>query len=322
LRTDLSSETRQDLTDLAAIWRLRAFEETVRELRLAGDVVGSVHLGIGQEAVPVGVAGHLGQQDAVFATYRGHNWALALGVPPEALFAELLGRESGINGGRGGSAYFTAPEYRFFGENSIVGAGTPIAVGAALAGRYDGTGRVALVVFGDGAMNQGAVHESMNFAAAMSLPVIFLCENNRWSEMTPIRNTVRDDHLYRRAAAYGMPGERIDGNDPASVRRHLGDGFELAREGGGPSLFEVMTTRLAGHYIGDVEHYRQPAELAAAREDEPVAYLRERLRAGGTPAAEIDSTEERAREEMQRAAQAALAEPPADPASAMEHLYA
>lgn len=317
-----STETGQDLTDLAAIWRLRAFEEKVRKLRLAGDIVGSVHLGIGQEAVAVGAAGPVGPQDAVFATYRGHNWALALSVPPEQLFAELLGRESGINGGRGGSAYFTAPEYRFYGENSIVGAGTPIAVGAALAGRFDGSGRVALVVIGDGAMNQGAVHEAMNFAAAMNLPVIFICENNHWSEMTAIKDMVRDDNLFRRAAAYGMPGERLDGNDPSVVRARIKDGFDLAREGGGPSLFEVMTARLVGHYIGDAEHYRKPRELEDARRNEPIARLQARLQAAGTSQDEIDGTENRAREEIEQAVDAALAQPLADPASAMDHIYA
>lgn len=317
-----STDASQDMIDLTAMWRLRVFEETVRELRLAGDVVGSVHLGIGQEAVAVGAVAPLGPQDAVFATYRGHNWAIALSVPPERLFAELLGRESGINGGRGGSAYFTAPEYRFYGENSIVGAATPIAVGAALAGRYDGTGRVALVVIGDGAMNQGAVHEAMNFAAAMNLPVIFLCENNQWSEMTAIADMVRDDNLFRRAAAYGMPGERLDGNDPSIVRARIRDGFELAREGGGPSLFEVTTARLVGHYIGDAEQYRKPGELETARENEPIARLQARLRAAGAPDDDIDNAERRAREEMKRAVETALAQSRADPASVLDHLYA
>ena len=195
------------LADLHQVWRMRAFEEKVRDLRLAGDAVGSIHLGIGQEAIPVGAAGLIGPDDAVFATYRGHYWALACGVPPAALFGEILGRAAGVNGGRGGSAHLSSPGHRFFGENSIVGAGAPIAVGAALAGRFDETNRVALTVFGDGAMNQGSVHESMNMAAAMNLPVVFVCENNTWSELTPIAEMVRDPQLHRRAAAYGMPGE-------------------------------------------------------------------------------------------------------------------
>jgi pyruvate dehydrogenase E1 component alpha subunit len=309
------------LADLHQVWRMRVFEEKVRELRLAGDAVGSIHLGIGQEAIAVGAAELIGPDDAVFATYRGHCWAMACGVPPAALFGEVLGRATGTNGGRGGSAHLSAPGHRFFGENSIVGAGAPIAVGAALAGRFDGSGRVAVTVFGDGAMNQGAVHEAMNFAAAMNLPVVFVCENNSWSELTPIDEMVRDPDLYRRAAAYGIPGERIDGNDPAVVRDRLGDAVELAREGGGPTLVEAMTARLVGHYIGDAEQYRRPGELDEARRREPVARLTGQLRAAGVADAVIDGTEQDARAEMERAAAQALAAPLADPATAKDHLY-
>lgn len=311
-----------DIDDLHQVWRMRAFEEKVRELRLAEQAVGSIHLGIGQEAIPVGAADAIGPSDAVFATYRGHCWALACGVPAPALFAEILGRTTGINGGRGGSAHLTAPRYRFFGENSIVGAGTPIAVGAALAGRYDESNRVALTVFGDGAMNQGAVHEAMNFAAAMNLPVVFLCENNSWSELTPIAEMVRDDRLYRRAAAYGIPGERIDGNDPAVVREKLAQAFDHARGGGGPMLLEAMTARLVGHYIGDAEQYRRPGELAEARRQEPVARLTERLVAAGVDDSDIQHAESSARDEMDTAAAEALRAPLADPATAKDHLYA
>jgi len=310
------------LADLLAMWRVRAFEEKVRELRLAGPIVGSVHLCIGQEAIPVGACDVLEPEDALFATYRGHGWALARGVPAERMFAELLGRRTGVNGGRGGSAYFTAAEYGFHGENSIVGAGAPIACGAALAGRYDGSNRAAVTVFGDGAMNQGAVHEAMNFAAAFSLPVVFICENNRYSELTPIADMVRTSRLADRAAAYGMPGHRIDGNDVEAVRFHVRDALEVAKEHGGPTLLECMTERIVGHYIGDAENYRKPGELDRIRAREPIARLRAGLLADGVPAAEIDAVEARARAEMETAAAAALAAPFADPATAREHLYA
>jgi TPP-dependent pyruvate/acetoin dehydrogenase alpha subunit len=310
-----------DLADLELVWRMRAFEERVRELRLAGDVVGSVHLGIGQEGVAAGTAGLLGPDDALFATYRGHNWALACGVPPAALFAEVLGRATGVNGGRGGSAHLSSPAHRFFGENSIVGANAPIAVGAALAGRFDGTDRVAVTVFGDGAMNQGAVHEAMNMASALKLPVVFLCENNSWSELTPIDAMVGDPRLHRRADGYGMPGERIDGNDPAAVRDRVGDAMELAREGGGPTLLEAMTQRLVGHYIGDADGYRRPGERERDAEAEPVALLGRRLTAAGTDSDVLAGAERAARAEMADASARALADPLADPATAQEHLY-
>ncbi|WP_296145896.1 thiamine pyrophosphate-dependent enzyme, partial [Pseudonocardia sp. SCN 73-27] len=198
----------------------------------------------------------------------------------------------------------------------------PIACGAALAGHHDGTDRVALTVFGDGAMNQGAVHEAMNFAAAFSLPVVFLCENNSWSELTAIDEMVGEPELWRRAAGYGMPGERIDGNDPEQVRDRLGDAFEVAREGGGPTLVEAMTQRLVGHYIGDADQYRRPGERERDAENEPVALLTRRLRGAGVSDDEIAGTERAAREEMDTASAAALAAPLADPATAKEHLYA
>jgi TPP-dependent pyruvate/acetoin dehydrogenase alpha subunit len=318
----MTATREQMLADLAQMERLRAFEEKVRAMRLEGDIVGSVHLAIGQEAGPVGTCTELGPDDALFATYRGHGWALARGVPAEAMFAELAGRATGVNGGRGGSAYFTAPEYGFHGENSIVGAGAPIAVGAALAGRFDGTSRVAVTVFGDGALNQGSVHEAMNMASAFALPVVFVCENNFWSELTPIDEMVADPELWHRAAAYAMAGERLDGNDPAAVREAVRAAVQRARDGEGPTLLELMTARLVGHYIGDAEVYRRPGELDRARAEEPLVRLRARLLDEGVAEAELDEIRSRAVAEMEHAAAAALAAPLADPETAREHLYA
>ncbi len=309
----------QVIADARQVARLRALEEVIKELWVAKEVVGSTHLDIGQEAVPVGIASAIRREDALFATYRGHGYALARGVPAEAMMGELLGRASGINGGRGGSAYLTAPEYGFYGENSIVGAGAPIATGAALAGRYDGSGRVAVTVFGDGAMNQGSVHEAMNFASAMKLPVIFVCVNNGWSELTPTSDMVADPELFHRAAAYAMHGERIDGNDPAVVRERVGDLVERARAGEGPALVEAMTARLVGHYIGDAEVYRRPGELDRANQDEPLVRLGRKLAEHGV---EIDTIYHEALAEMRAAADAALASPKANAATAKEHVYA
>jgi pyruvate dehydrogenase E1 component alpha subunit len=322
VEASFDADTTQDLEDLHDVWLIRAFEEKVRELRIAGDVVGSVHLCIGQEATPVAIKRLLGPDDALFVTYRGHGYGLMRGIEPTAMFAELLGRATGINSGRGGSAYFIAPQHRFFGENSIVGAGAPIACGAALAGRFDGTDRVAITVFGDGAMNQGSVHEAMNFAAAMKLPVVFLCENNSYSEMTPIADMVGDPNLFRRAASYGMPGERIDGNDPTTLRERISGAITQAREGGGPTLLELMTARLVGHYIGDAEQYRIPGELDRAHETEPVSVLTRRLIDAGCSREALDRVESVAREEISAAVATALAAPLADPATAKDHVYA
>jgi pyruvate dehydrogenase E1 component alpha subunit len=258
----------------------------------------------------------------VFATYRGHGWAIARGVPLEPLFAELLGRESGICGGRGGSAYFTAPQFGFYGENSIVGAGAPIALGAALAGRHDGSGRVAVTVFGDGAMNQGSVHEALNFAAAFELPVVFICENNTWSELTPIADMVAEPELWKRAAGYGMHGYRLDGNDPAAVREFVTDAVESARDGEGPVLLELMTERLVGHYIGDAEHYRRPGELEQANAREPLVRIRQALLASGASADDLAVIGAAVAQEIDVASARALAAPLADPTTLKEHLYA
>jgi pyruvate dehydrogenase E1 component alpha subunit len=310
------------IADLAAMQRIRSFEERVREMSLDGQVIGSVHLTIGQEAIPVGACAELQPQDAVFATYRGHGWALARGVPLAAAFGELLGRATGVNGGRGGSPYFSHAASGFYGENSIVAGSAPIAVGAALAARHDGSNRVAVVSFGDGATNQGSMHEAMNFAAAFTLPVVFVCENNHYSELTPIADMVGDPELWHRAAGYGMLGVRADGNSVDSVRAVVGEAIRRARAGEGPSFVELMTERLVGHYIGDIEHYRPAGEVDNAWEREPIGRLRRELIAAGTPDCECAAAIEGAAVEVGRAADEALAAPLAPTETVKEHLYA
>lgn len=312
----------QLVADLRAMWRIRIFEDKVTALCGSGDIRGSVHLCTGQEAGPVGASDALAGGDALFATYRGHGWAIARGAPLRPMFAELLGRATGVNGGRGGSAYLSAPQYGFFGENSIVGGGAAHAVGAALAGRYDGTDRLAAAVFGDGAMNQGAVHEAMNFAAMASLPVLFLCENNQYSELTPTREMVRNDRLTDRAAALGIPAARINGNDPAAVREAVCDLAEAAREGGGPAFVELITQRLVGHYVGDVQQYRSRDELEDAQRNEPIARAVDGLTQAGVLAADISALETAARDEVEQAATDALADPAPDTDQVREHVYA
>ncbi|SJN09124.1 Acetoin dehydrogenase E1 component alpha-subunit [Leucobacter sp. 7(1)] len=311
------------LVAIETMHRIRFTEEMIAELRNRGEIVGSVHLCNGQEAIYAGAVSALDlTRDAVFPTYRGHGWAISCGVPPEAVIAELLGRGTGISGGRGGSAYFTAPEYGMYGENSIVGAGAPIACGAALAGRFDGSGRVALAAFGEGAMNQGAVHEAMNFASAMRLPVIFLVENNTYSELTPTAQVVRSDQFYRRASAYGMAGERIDGNDPEAVHRAVAGAVERCRSGAGPVLIEAMTQRLVGHYIGDAQQYRPAGEIDAALEVEPIVRAERVAHAAGIDAEALAQLRLRVSAEVEHAAAAALAAPLTDPATVLEHVYA
>ncbi|MCW2769651.1 MAG: acetoin dehydrogenase [Aeromicrobium sp.] len=308
---------------LSAMFRIRFFEDEISNLRRDSLVVGSVHLCSGQEAIYVGACTALDlSRDAVFPTYRGHGWALACGAPLDAMFAELLGREAGTNGGRGGSAYLSTPDQGMFGENSIVGAGAPIATGAALAGRYDGSDRVTVAAFGDGAINQGSVTEAMNFAAYLRLPVVFLIENNLYSELTPTAAMVANDRLYTRGNAMGVKGVRVDGNDVDAVADTMSEAVLHARSGKGPVLLEAMTQRLVGHYIGDAEQYRAPGERERAAAVEPLVRLSQKLRAHGVTTDELASIEETARQDVLDARERALASPVADPSTVLEHLYA
>jgi pyruvate dehydrogenase E1 component alpha subunit len=307
---------------LEAMHRIRLFEEKVTELRKQQIIVGSIHLCIGQEAIYVGARAALDSNDRVFATYRGHGWALACGVPAAALFGELLGRETGVCKGRGGSAQLSAADWGFYGENSIVGAGVAIALGAALSAKMEGKGKVVVTAFGEGAMNQGAVHESLNFAAYQNLPLIFVCENNTYSELTPTAEMVRMNDLYRRADGYGIPGVRVDGNDPEAVRRVTSGFVEAARAGQGPALIEAMTQRLVGHYYGDLQSYRPNGEITEAKKNEPIVRARLALQEMGATAAELDQLELAVRQEVETAAEQALAAPLADVNQVREHLYA
>jgi TPP-dependent pyruvate/acetoin dehydrogenase alpha subunit len=321
--TGTEKSSQEDLLRyLRGLYTIRYFEERVEQLKSDGDIAGSVHLSIGQEAIPVGACDVVSPTDAVFATYRGHGWALACGVPMEGVFAELLHRETGVNAGRGGSAHFSAPDWGFYGENSIVGAHAPIANGAALAAKFDGSGRVSLCAFGEGAMNQGAVHEAINFASAFDLPVVFIVENNTYSELTPTAGMVRSDQMFERAASYAMPGERVDGNDPVVVRDSVDRAVQLARDGEGPSLIEAMTQRLVGHYTADAQLYRPRGEVEEARKVEPIVRLRKRLQEEfGVETSRLDQLAEEIHSEVDAAATKALQAPPADASRAREHLY-
>ena len=302
--------------------RIRLLEEKITDLRKSGDVQGSVHLCIGQEAIYAGTCAALQPQDRVFSTYRGHGWALARGVPAVGVLAELLGRETGVCQGRGGSAYFSAPQWGFYGENSIVGAGAPIACGAALASQMSQDGGIAITAFGDGAMNQGGVFEALNFAAYLKLPVIFVCENNTYAELTPIADTVRDATLFKRSRAFGIDGVRIDGNDALGVKRCIEHFAAKLRQGHGPVLIEMMTQRLVGHYIGDMQAYRSPAEIALAKQHEPILRLSQQLLQSGLGDDDIQAIHTRATAHIEAATAQALQAPLASTADVKEHLYA
>jgi len=300
---------------------IRGFEERALALRRADEIAGSIHLSTGQEAIPVGALSALEPTDRVVATYRGHGWAIACGVPLDALMAEVCQRETGVNGGRGGSAHLMSPAHGLLGENSIVAAGVPIAAGAALAAQLTGGDQVVIVSVGDGATSQGALHEALVFAAFKQLPLIVMCENNGWSEMTPIDAIVPVERLSARAAGYGIPGVTIDGDDPGVVRDAVAEAAARARGGGGPSFIEARCHRLGAHYNGDVEHYRPQADRDAAVAADPVAALRRRLLADGAEEGELAAVERAVAEELDAARDAAVAAPHPDPSGAREHVH-
>lgn len=304
---------------------IRIFEQNVQQLT-RGDapvITGSAHLCAGQEAIPVGALAALNSDDRVVATYRGHGWALESGVTVEELMAEICHRDAGINGGRAGSAYVTAPQRRFIGENSIVGAGGPIACGVAMAAQAQGSGRVVVVSFGDGALSQGALHEALVFAAARDLPVIFVCENNGWSELTPIANMAKVERLSRRSIGYGMEGATVDGCDVVAVRDAIARAASRARSGQGPTLLECKTVRLWGHYTRDVQHYRSKADKDDAVAREPIARLRAKLiETGQCSAAELDAIDASIVTELDATVQRCVAMEQPDPSTARNHNYA
>jgi TPP-dependent pyruvate/acetoin dehydrogenase alpha subunit len=255
---------------------IRRVEERVMQALAQGLVSGSTHLCIGQEAVPVGACEALRPDDPLIATYRGHGWLLARGVEPEQLFAEIMGRESSLNGGRAGSAYMSAAAHHVYGENSIVGAGVPIAVGLGLACRSAADGNVPLVSIGDGAMNQGNVHESLNMASVLRIPLLVVVENNGYAEMTP-SSTLTAVPAAQRAAAYGIQGVEVDGNDPAAVFEVVAAARSASLEAQRPVLVEAHTHRLAGHYSGDAQAYRPAGELDEKRLADPIVLARRAL---------------------------------------------
>lgn len=284
-------------------------------------VAGSIHLCAGQEAIPVGAMAALDPEtDRVVATYRGHGWALAGKLTPEDVLAEIRHRATGVNGGRAGSALITAPWAGFIGENSIVGAGGPIACGVALAAKLQKTGGVAVVSFGDGATSQGALHESFVFAAAFALPVIFVCEHNGWSELTESSDIIKVDRLAKRAGGYGMTGVTIDGTDPIAVRDTIAQAAQQARSGGGPSFIECKVSRLWGHYNRDIEHYRSKDDKAAAVANDPITLIAERLQQSGVAAAQLAEVRSEVAREIGALTARVAAAPSPDPKTARLHV--
>ena len=300
--------------DLRRMYRtmllIRRFEEQAVAFFLGGELRGSLHPCIGQEGTAVGAVFPLKRDDYLTCTYRGHGHAIAKGLDPKEGMAELLGRRTGCSQGKGGSMHYTDLTVGLLGENAIVGAGAPIAVGAALRAKLDKTGQVAMTIFGDGATNQGALLEALNLAAAWKAPVVFFCENNLYSEMTPISAMIGTATLAERAAGFGWTTMTVDGYDPIAVYETTSRAVDHARNGGGPVFVEAMTYRLFGHMVGDSEPYRTKEEVAEWRAKDMITTFPQRLIAEfGFSQAEIDAIQAEVAAEMEEIKRFALESP-------------
>ncbi|MHB8146569.1 MAG: thiamine pyrophosphate-dependent dehydrogenase E1 component subunit alpha [Vulcanimicrobiaceae bacterium] len=266
---------------------MRRFEEIVDRLYGSGKLYGTIHLYIGQEAVGAGVCGELTAGDVITSTHRGHGHNIAMGSDPNAMMAELLGRATGCCGGFGGSMHIADQRLGNLGANGIVGGGVPLAVGAALSFALREQPYVAVSFMGDGAPNEGCVHEAINIAAIWKLPVIFVIENNQYGLSASVKDTYAIERLSTRALAYGIPGETLDGQDVTAVAEAAAVAIARARTGGGPTLLEMLTYRFRGHSKNDPGKYRPRSELDEWRARDPIELARQRLLAVGVTEIEL-----------------------------------
>jgi TPP-dependent pyruvate/acetoin dehydrogenase alpha subunit len=293
----------------------RQFETRAQELFFEGLVRGTTHLGVGQEAVAAGFAGAMREDDYTFATYRGHNHALARGAPMGPLYAELFGRANGLMGGKGGSMHITDVGHHMMGSYAIVGAHLPIALGAAWSAQYRKSGQVAVCFFGDGTTNIGAFHEALNMAAVWKAPVVFVCENNQYMEYTAIASvTAVERPAADRASAYGLEPIVVDGNDVEAVYAVASRAIDRARAGEGPSLVEAITYRHGGHSRADPGKYRPDDEVEAWKARDPIPAIRARLLESGVDEATLDAIDAEARARVAEAEAEARAGPEPSPA--------
>jgi TPP-dependent pyruvate/acetoin dehydrogenase alpha subunit len=302
---------------------IRGTEKAAHDLFMRGLVKGTTHLAAGHEAVAVGTSAALRDDDYVFATYRGHHHAIARGATPEECLAELMQKATGVCKAKGGSMHLTKADRGMLGSYAIVGAHLPMANGAAWSAQLRGTEQVAVAFFGDGATNIGAFHEALNLAAVWKLPTIFVCENNRYMEYTPISSvTAVPNRAADRAAANGMPGVIVDGNDVLAVREALAEATERARAGGGPTVVEALTYRHFGHSRTDPAKYRPAEEVDEWMARDPLLVSRQRMVEQDVSEADVDAADERAAAVVAAASEAAQAAPPADPAQAYTDVWA
>ena len=308
---------------LETMLTIRAFEEKAGELFQQNMIPGFIHLSIGQEAAAAGTCSVLRTEDYLATTHRGHGHMIAKGADPQRMFAELFGRSSGFCRGKGGSMHIADFSTGFLGANGVVGGGFPLIVGAGLSIQLRRSDQVGVVFFGDGAANRGTFHEACNMAAVFKLPVVFVCENNRYASTTPADDMLAGGSVAGRACAYGIPGVTVDGNDVLAVREAAAEAVARAREGKGPSIVENRTYRYRGHFEGDPQKNRSEDEIRSQEEaNDPIARSRRRLLSEEVI---TEETERRLRQEIAQRIEAAvrfgLEAPEPRPQEAFEDLY-
>jgi pyruvate dehydrogenase E1 component alpha subunit len=301
---------------------IRLFEQRVaREFR-TGEIPGFVHMYVGEEAVAAGVCANLDDRDYITSTHRGHGHCIAKGCDLGGMMAEIYGRRDGLCQGRGGSMHIADFSRGMLGANAIVGGGIALATGAALAASVRGSGEVAVAFFGDGAANQGVLHESLNLAAIWHLPAVYVCENNGFAESTPAAYATSVPDVASRAAAYGIPGVVVDGADAIAVYEAAREAVGRARAGEGPTLLEVKTYRFMGHFEGDPDRYRDDVDREVTRRHDALASLKARLLAEGHAGeGELEAIEAELESEVADAVAFAKASPFPDPAEIEWFVY-
>lgn len=302
---------------------IRRFEERCAQSYSMGKIGGFCHLYIGQEAVAVGAISALRPDDYVISSYREHGQAIAKGMSPDEVMAELYGKAGGCSAGKGGSMHLFDATLNFAGGHGIVGGQIPLATGLAFAGKYKGTEQVTLCFFGEAAVNQGAFHESLNMAQLWKLPCIYICENNQYGMGTAINRAMSFSEVARKADAYKMEGEFVDGMDVLAVREAIGRAVERARKDGSPSLIEVRTYRFMGHSMSDPGNYRTRAEIEKHQERDPIKLFTDSLKEEGIiNDDDVQVLEDRVKEEVERSVKFAEESPEPDAKELMTNVYA
>lgn len=300
---------------------IRRIEEKAIELYQQGKVGGFLHLYIGQEAVSTGLISARQPQDRVITAYRDHGVALNCGISANEVMAELMGKATGVSKGKGGSMHMASPEKNMWGGHAIVGGHLPIAAGLALGDQYAGNDNVTICMFGDGATNIGFFHEALNLSKVWKLPVLWVCENNKYGMGTSVDRASAVSEIRQKAEGYQIPNERIEGMDVMNVYEKAKKAIEYVRSGDGPYLLEIVTYRFMGHSMGDPERYREKQEVEKWKEDDPIGIFRKELRAGKVAAKTLDEIEKRAMQDAVKAVEFAEASPEPAPEALFEDVY-